>query len=222
MIVITISDEKELVVSVKFTNFNEFLASEIPNIADTPIANTQLMLEFTVKSNKEEFLGEYLKNLLSNNVYVMLITQEGNSSFYAQDISDYRLMTIELTVADSAIAIYEFKKFGQIPLNENKILYTINNVLQELKENNPFFILFDSLSDIILWLEFNTTYKLIRKCMSTLRKRKNTSSLFLINKTSHSPEIISSFETLFDAVLISDDSNEARLLGTPKYRHILQ
>lgn len=209
-------------ISVKITKFNEFLAAVFPKTADTPYTNTQLLLEFTVQSNKEEFLGEYLTNLLENNVYVFLITQEGNSSFYIQDSSDFHLITIELTVSDSALTTYEFKKFGQIPLNENKILYTINNVLQELEENNPLFILFDSLSDIILWLEFSTTYKLMRKCMSFLRKRNNTSSLFLINKTSHSPEIISSFETLFDAVLISDDNNEARLLGTPKYRHIIQ
>ena len=209
-------------ISVKITNFKEFLATVFPKSADTPYTNTQLLFEFTIQSNKEEFLGEYLRNLLENNVYVLLITQEGNSSFYAQEVTDYHLMTTELTVSDSAIATYEFKKFGQIPLNENKILYTVNNILQELEENNPLFILFDSLSDIILWLEFNVTYRLLRKCMSTLRKRKNTSSLFLINKTSHSQEIISSFENLFDAVLLSDDLNEARLLGAPKYRQLAE
>ena len=209
-------------ISVKITNFKEFLATVFPKSADTPYTNTQLLFEFTIQSNKEEFLGEYLRNLLENNVYVLLITQEGNSSFYAQEITDYHLMTTELTVSDSAIATYEFKKFGQIPLNENKILYTVNNILQELEENNPLFILFDSLSDIILWLEFNVTYRLLRKCMSTLRKRKNTSSLFLFNKTSHSQEIISSFENLFDAVLLSDDLNEARLLGAPKYRQLAE
>jgi hypothetical protein len=148
------------------------------------------------------------------------MTQEGNSSFYSQDITDFHLMTIELTVADSVVTTYEFKKFGQIPLNEHKILYTITNVQQELKETNPLLILFDSLSDMVLWLDFNVTYKLLRKCMSSLRRRKNTSSIFLINKTSHNPEIISSFETLFDVVIVSDALNEARMLGIPKYRQV--
>ena len=188
-------------------------------LPQTPYKNTQVLLEFTVESNKETFLGEYLKYLIDNKVYILLMTQEGNSTFYSQDITDFHLMTIELTVSDSAVTTYEFKKFGQIPLNENKVLYTISNVQQELKENNPLFILFDSLSDMVLWLDFNVTYKLIRKCMSSLRRRKNTSSLFLINKTSHSPEIISSFETLFDVVILSDAVNEARLLGVPKLRH---
>lgn len=204
---------------VKIANFNEFITSILPQ---TKYKNTQLLLEFTVESNKEIFLGDYLKFLVDHEVYVLLITQEGNSSFYAKDITDFHLMTIELTVADSAVTTYEFKKFGQIPLNENKILYTIANIQQELKENQPLFILFDSLTDLVLWLDStqtNVTYKLIRKCMSTLRRRANTSSLFLINKTSHNHEIISSFETLFDAVILSDAFNEVRLLGGPKVRH---
>ena len=203
-------------ISVKITNFNEFLDSVLPQ---TPYKNNQLLLEFTVESNKETFLGNYLKFLIDSKTYVLLLTQEGNSSFYSSDITDFHLMTIELTVSDSAVTTYEFKKFGQIPLNEHKVLYTISNVQQELKEENSLFILFDSLSDLMLWLDFNVTYKLIRKCMSTLRRRKNTSSLFLISKTSHSPEIISSFETLFDAVILSDAVNEARMLGVPKSRH---
>lgn len=188
-------------------------------VPQTPYKNNQLLLEFTVESNKETFLGNYLKFLIDSKTYVLLMTQEGNSSFYSSDITDFHLMTIELTVSDSAVTTYEFQKFGQIPLNEHKILYTISNVQQELKEENPLFILFDSLSDLMLWADFNITYKLIRKCMSTLRRRKNTSSLFLISKTSHSPEIISSFETLFDAVILSDAVNEVRMLGVPKYRH---
>jgi hypothetical protein len=106
-------------------------------------------------------------------------------------------------------------------LNENKVLYTISNVQQELKENQLLFILFDSLSDMVLWLDFSVTYKLIRKCMSTLRRRKNTSSLFLINKSSHNSEIISAFETLFDVVILSDAINEVRMLGVPKSRHLI-
>ena len=204
-------------ISVKISNFNEFLTSILPK---TQYKNTQLLVECTVESNKEAFLGEYLNYLMKNNVYVLLMTQEGNSSFYSQNITDFHLMTIELTVADSAVTTYEFKKFGQIPLNEHKILYTITNVQQELKETNPLLILFDSLSDMVLWLDFNVTYKLLRKCMSSLRRRKNTSSIFLINKTSHSPEIISSFETLFDVVIVSDALNEARMLGVPKYRQL--
>jgi hypothetical protein len=205
------------VISVKITDFNEFLTSILPK---TQYKNTQILLECTVESNKEAFLGEYLNYLMKNNVYVLLMTQEGNSSFYSQDITDFHLMTIELTVADSVVTTYEFKKFGQIPLNEHKILYTITNVQQELKETNPLLILFDSLSDMVLWLDFNVTYKLLRKCMSSLRRRKNTSSIFLINKTSHNPEIISSFETLFDVVIVSDALNEARMLGIPKYRQV--
>lgn len=204
-------------ISVKITDFNEFLTSILPK---TQYKNTQILLECTVESNKEAFLGEYLNYLMKNNVYVLLMTQEGNSSFYSQDITDFHLMTIELTVADSVVTTYEFKKFGQIPLNEHKILYTITNVQQELKETNPLLILFDSLSDMVLWLDFNVTYKLLRKCMSSLRRRKNTSSIFLINKTSHNPEIISSFETLFDVVIVSDALNEARMLGIPKYRQV--
>ena len=205
-------------ISVKITTFNEFLTSILPQ---TQEKNTNILLEFTVESNKEALLGEYLKLLVSKKVYVLLMTQEGNSSFYAKDINDFHLMTIELTVAESAVTTYEFKKFGQIPLNENKVLYTISNVQQELKENQLLFILFDSLSDMVLWLDFSVTYKLIRKCMSTLRRRKNTSSLFLINKSSHNSEIISAFETLFDVVILSDAINEVRMLGVPKSRHLI-
>jgi len=211
-------DQVGLVIPVKIATFNEFLTSNLPQ---PQYKNTQVLLEFTVESNKEVFLGDYVNYLIENKVYVLLMTQEGNSSFYAKEITDFHLMTIELTVSDSAVTTYEFKKFGQIPLNENKILYTIANVQQELKENQPLFILFDSLSDLVLWLDFTVTYKLIRKCMSTLRRRKNTSSLFLINKTSHNSEIISSFETLFDVVILSDAVNEARMLGVPKSRHLI-
>ena len=178
-------------------------------------------MEFTIESNKEEFLGNYIKYLIEKNVFILLITQEGNSSFYIKDISDFHLMTIELTVLDESIANYEFKKFGQIPMNVNKILFAINNVLDELEGKKYLLVIFDSLTDLILWHDFNMTYKFMRKCASKLRRGPRVSSIFLINKASHSAQVLSSFETLFDGVIVSKAENECELKGPVKYRYII-
>ncbi|NVM52064.1 MAG: hypothetical protein HWN66_00080 [Candidatus Helarchaeota archaeon] len=184
--------------------------------------NTQLLLEFTIESNKEEFLSEYINYLIKKNIFILVITQEGNSSFYFKNLSDYHIMCIELTVLDSSIANFEFKKFGQIPLNENKILFAINNVLNEFKGKKHLLIIFDSLTDLILWHDFNVAYKFMRKCASNLRRNERISSIFLINKTSHSLQELAAFETLFDGIIVSEGVNECKLKGTVKYRHTIQ
>jgi len=207
---------------VKFTCLDEFVKSVLPDPArNTHHNNVQLLLEFSVESNKEDFLGEYIKNATDQDVYTLLITSEGNSSFYLKDFADFHIMTVELTVSDSAISNFKFKKFGQIPLNENKILFSINNVLQELAGNKRLLIIFDSLSELILWLDFNTTYKFMRKCISNLRRVENVFSFFLINKNSHSPEVLSAFETLFDGIIVSQAKNECDLKGEIKFRYII-
>ncbi|MFX1296861.1 MAG: hypothetical protein ACFFD2_18640 [Promethearchaeota archaeon] len=205
-------------VLIKFTCYDEFIKTTLPDKSTNN--NTQLLLEFTAESNKEAFLGEYIKYLTTQNVYTLLITPEGNSSFYLQNLSDYRIITIELSVSDSARSNFHFEKFGQIPLNENKILFSINNILNEFAGKRWLYIVFDSLSELILWLNFNTTYKFMRKCISNLRRVKKVSSCFLINKSSHLPEILSAFENLFDGILVSDAQNDCKVKGIIKYRSL--
>ncbi len=207
-------------ISVKFNSFNEFISSILPKPTKKYYTNTQLLLEFTIDSNKEDFLGEYIRYLTQKDIYTFLITQEGNSSFYLKDFSDFHVICVELTVQESAVTNYEFKKFGQIPFNVSKILFSINSVLNELGREKTVLIIFDSLTDIILWLDFNTAYKFMRKAVSYLRSSYNVSSLFLINLKSHSEQILSAFESLFDGVLISDDINECRVKGTIKHRYL--
>ena len=209
-------------ISVKFDCFDGFIKKILPDPKTKHYNNTQLLLEYTIESNKEKFLGEYIiKTLIEKDVYTLLITQEGNSSFYIEDPTDVHILVTELTVSDAGLKNYEFKKFGQIPLNENKILFTINNVINEFAGKNWLFIVFDSLSELILWLDFNTTYKFMRKCISNLRRVKQVSSCFLINKPSHSPQILSSFENLFDGVIVSKAENDCDVKGTIKYRYII-
>lgn len=207
-------------ISIKFTKCYEFFESVLPKPTN-PHTNTQLLMEFTVESNKEEFLGSYIQDLIKKDVYILLITQEGNSTFYTKDISDFHLMTIELSVLDSTVLNYEFKKFGAIPMNENKILFAINNVVNELEGKKYLLIIFDSLTDLILWHDFNIAYKFMRKSVSSLRRNPRVSSIFQINKNSHSTQEISAFESLFDGIFVSEGENECRLKGTLKYRYMI-
>ncbi len=208
-------------ISVQFKSFNEFTEAILPSPSANYSNNTQLLMEFTLESNKEEFLGEYIKYLIKKDVYTLLFTQEGNASFYLKDFSDSHIITIELTVLESPSSNYEFKKFGQIPMNENKILYVINNVLREFGGKKPNLVVFDSISDIILWYDFTTAYKFVRKCVSNLRRTENTHSIFLISKTSHSEKELSAHENLFDGILVSEGKNECSVRGGIKYRYIL-
>ena len=207
-------------ISVKFEKCQEFFESVLPKPTGLH-TNTQLLLEFTVESNKEEFLGEYIKDLIARDVFVLLLTQEGNSTFYTHELSDYHLMPIELSVLDTAISNYEFKKFGQIPMNENKILFAINNVVNELEGKKFLLIIFDSLTDLILWHDFNIAYKFMRKGVSTLRRNPRVSSIFQINRNSHSAPELSEMETLFDGIFLSEGENECSLKGPIKYRYLI-
>ena len=195
------------------------MKSILPESSALFYTNSHLLMEFTVESNKERFLGNYIEELAKNDVYILLITQEGNSSYYLQNFSDFHIIVIELTVLESSSSNFEFQKFGQIPMNENKILFSINNVLHELKDKTVL-IIFDSISDIILWLDFNVAYKFMRKAISNLRRDKTVSSFFLINKRSHSEQILAAFESLFDGVIVTDAVNECQAKGVIKYRYI--
>jgi KaiC/GvpD/RAD55 family RecA-like ATPase len=209
------------VISVKFQTFDKFIKAILPDPSTPFRSNSHLLVEYTIGSNKEEFLGQYIRYLAEKDIYVLLITQEGNSAFYMKEYSDPHVISIELTVLDSAVANYEFKKFGQIPMNENKILFSINNVIEELGGEKQLLLIFDSLTDIILWLDFTTTYKFMRKTISKLRRAEHVSSIFLINKKSHSDQVLSSFESLFDGVLESTAKNTCTVKGVIKFRYII-
>ena len=213
-----------MVFCIKFINFIEFIDSIL---ADPFDINSHLLLEFTIESNKEEFIGDYIKFLIKKNINILLFTQEGNSSFYLKDSSDNNIITVELTVLDSISPESQFKKlkttnkfkrFSKIPLNKNKILYILKKILREIGGKRPILIIFDSLSDILLWFDFKIAYKFMRECISVLRQIKNLVSIFLINKNSHSSQTMSAFESLFDGILISDAINECKVKGVIKNR----
>ena len=171
--------------------------------------NEQNIITFQSNEIKKEFLLKLIKFHLNSSNVILLINPKGRSRRIIDDIEwDGKKNLLKIFEYSVNLDSFEVSNYNGHEINNNSIdlsiLYEIISVGSESagKGETKLVIIFDSLSELLNWFDFNKTYRFTKKVIEKLKDYPSRiSSYFLINPASHDKKENSSMEILFDNVV---------------------
>lgn len=154
----------------------------------------KILLEFDPASNYEKAVQDFAAEALANAEPTIVFTNMGStihSSMKEQKAVKFFCLTQQVSVP---------KGFSENEMllpsrNTSLMLDVFDKTLKAHPEGNINMV-FDSLSDLVLTIGFEDTYRFIRSAIEVLASPKNT-FVFLLNETAHDSNVISGLRGLF-------------------------
>jgi hypothetical protein len=157
------------------------------------MSGRNILFEFDPASNYEEAVRNFAAEALSNAEPTVIFTRMSSAihSSMKEQKAKFFCLTQQVSVPKG--------------LSENEILLPANDtslmldVLNKTLKTHPearINVVFDSLSDLVMSIGFEKTYRFIRYAIEMLTSPRIT-VLFLLNQTAHDPQIVHGFRNLF-------------------------
>jgi len=159
------------------------------------LVGKKILFEFDTASNYETAVEDFVFEGRSNGESVVTFTRRG-SGLHSDLAKRTALTFLHLTAQVSVPTIGTSEDQILLPANDTSLLLdALNNVVKTQPHSN-ISIIFDSLSDLILSIGFEKTYKFMRYALDMLSSSRVT-ALFLLNPNAHDPKVTSSLRNLF-------------------------
>jgi hypothetical protein len=158
------------------------------------VAGRNILFEFDPASNYEEAIQDFATEALANAETTIIFTRMGStihSSMKQQKAVKFFCLTQQVSVPKE---LSENKML--LPTNDTSLILDVLNKTLKTHPEAKINIVFDSLSDLIMSIGFEKTYRLIRYAIELLASPRIT-VLFLLNQTAHDPELVNGFRSLF-------------------------
>jgi len=158
------------------------------------MAGRKILLEFDPESHYEEVIQDFATEALANVEPTVIFTRRGNaihSSLRGQKAVKFFCLTQQVSVP---------KEFSEnemlLPSNDTSLMLDVFDKTLKAHPQGVVNVVFDSLSDLILSVGFEKTYRFMRYAVEMLASPRNT-VLFLLNQNAHDPKVASSLRGLF-------------------------
>jgi hypothetical protein len=181
---------------IEFTPVSEKLVKSfveeffIPEI--TPIR--RILLEFDPASHYEKVIRDFATEALANLEPIVVFTRRGSavhSSLRERKTVKFFCLTQQVSGP---------KEFSEnemlLPSNDTSLMLDVFDKTLKAHPEGVVNMVFDSLSDLILSVGFEKTYRFMRYAVEMLASPRNT-VLFLLNQNAHDPKVASSLRGLF-------------------------
>ena len=158
------------------------------------MAGRKILLEFNPASNYEKPIQDFALEALANTEPIIIFTRLGSSIH--SSLREYANVKFFCLTQQFSIPKESSENEMLLPSGDTSLIL---DVLDKALKSNPegsINIIFDNLSDILLSIGFDKTYRFIRYAVEMLASPRNT-ILFLINQTAHDPNVMSSLKGLF-------------------------
>jgi len=154
----------------------------------------RILLEFDPMSHYEKAIRDFATEALANVEPVVIFTRRGSaihSSLREQKSVKFFCLTQQISVP---------KEFSEnemlLPSNDTSLMLDVFDKTLKAQPQGAINVVFDSLSDLVLSVGFEKTYRFMRYAVEMLASPRNT-VLFLLNQTAHDPKVTSSLRGLF-------------------------
>jgi len=162
-----------------------------------------ILLEFDPASRYEKAIQDFATEALANLEPIVIFTRRGSaihSPLSQQKAVKFFCLTQQVSVP---------KEFSEnemlLPSNDTSLMLDIFDKTLKAHPQGNINVVFDSLSDLVLSIGFEKTYRFIRYAVEMLASPRNT-VLFLLNRSAHDPKVESSLIGLFsDQILFGKD-----------------
>jgi len=153
-----------------------------------------ILLEFDPASHYEKAIQDFATEALANLEPIVIFTRKGSaiySPLSQQKAVKFFCLTQQVSVP---------KEFSEnemlLPSNDTSLMLDIFDKTLKAHPQGNINVVFDSLSDLVLSIDFEKTYRFMRYAIEMLASPRNT-VVFLLNQTAHDPKVESSLKSLF-------------------------
>jgi len=154
----------------------------------------KMLLEFDPASNYEKAIRDFATEALANAEQTIVFTRRGgavHSSLCEHKNAKFFCFTQQLSVP---------KEFSEneilLPSADTSLMLSILDKTLKAYPQSIINMVFDNLSDLVLSIGFDKTYRFIKYALEMLASPRTT-VLFLLNQTAHDPKITSNLKSLF-------------------------
>ena len=154
----------------------------------------KILLEFDPESRYEKVIQDFAAEALANVEPIVVFTRRGSaihSSLSEQKAAKFFCLTQQVSAP---------KEFSEnemlLPSNDISLMLDVFDKTLKAHPKNVINVVFDSLSDLVLSVGFEKTYRFMKYAIEILASRRNT-VVFLLNQTAHDSKVISSLRSLF-------------------------
>jgi len=171
--------------------------SKTLGLSHQQLEGRRILLEFDPTSNYEKAIKDFAAEASANIGTTVLFTRKESPVYSA--INTQATVRFLLTPLISVPATGASENEMLLPAdNTPLILESLFRTLKTYSASGSIFMVFDSLSDLILTIGFEKTYSFLRYVMDLLASTKVT-ALLLLNSSAHDPKIVSSLRGLFSS-----------------------
>ncbi len=175
-------------------------------------------MEFDPASNYEKAIHDFASEALANLEPVVIFSRRGStihSSLRNQKAVKFFCLTQQVSVP---------KEFSEnemlLPSNDISLMLDVFDKTLKAHREGIVNVVFDSLSDLILSVGFEKTYRFVRYAVEMLASPKTT-VLFLLNQNAHDSKVTSSMRGLFsDQMSIGKEGIQTVKLSKVEVRKI--
>jgi hypothetical protein len=158
------------------------------------MAGRKILFEFDPASQYEMAVQDLTTEALANAEPTAIFTRRGSAIYSAlmkQKAVKFFCLTEQVSVPT------EFSENEMLlSTNDTSLMLDVLNKTLKAHPEARINVVFDSLSDLIMAIGFEKTYRFIRYTIEMLASPRTT-ILFLLNQTAHDPQIASSIKSLF-------------------------
>jgi len=154
----------------------------------------RILLEFDPASNYEKAIQDFATEALAHLEPIVIFTRRGSaihSSLGEQTAVKFFCLTQQVSSP---------KEFSEnemlLPSNDTSLMLDVFDKTLKAHPQGVVNVVFDSLSDLVLSVGFEKTYRFMRYAVEMLASPRNT-VLFLLNQNAHDPKVTSSLRGLF-------------------------
>lgn len=158
------------------------------------LVGRKILLEFEPISHYEKAMQDLATEALANAEPIVILTRKGsaiNSSLSEEKAVKFFCLTQHVSVPR------EFSENEMlVPLNDTSLMLDVLDKTLKVHPQGAINVIFDSLSDLVLSIGFEKTYRFMRYVTEMLASPRIT-ALFLLNPSAHDPKVASSLTGLF-------------------------
>jgi hypothetical protein len=168
--------------------------SKTLGLSHEQIAGRKILLEFDPASNYEKTIQDFVAEALADAEKIVVFTRRGSTIHLS--LREHKAVKFFCLTEQFSIP----KEFSEnevlIPSGDASLMLDVLNKTLKAHPEDGINVVFDSLSDLVLSIGFDKTYRFIRYALEMLASPRNT-VLFLLNRTAHDPKVASSLRSLF-------------------------
>lgn len=168
----------------------------------------QILIEYQNISNKFDFEEKLLSDFLSSNIIILVFLPKGRSKKLIKKLENKEnaklMQFFEYSTTNNSVEKVKFNNINitLLSIDLSILLESIAITMEESKKRNEnLLIIFDSITELINWYDFNKTYRFIKKLIDRFNENQSITSVFFINENSHEEKVKSSLRIIFDKVL---------------------